>query len=462
MSIDANPSIKEIATIFGDTPPYSMSKLYGLNFSSGNAVTSGTISLSGFRNKTVEFVFDETKIVASDGGYRYYFGDAVSISDDGLTLAISSNGYDSSKGAAYIFEKVNGVWTEVAKLTASDGVSWVDFGKSIDITGDGSTVVVGADSVANQQGAVYIFEKGGSGWSNMTETAKLTGSDIGTGDWVYGRLGISVCISNDGSTVVAGAFISDNYVGAAYIYDRGVSGWSSMTETVKIVPSDAPTDGVERDWFGWSVDISNDSLTLAVSSLYDDSQTGSAYIFEKVNSVWTETAKLTASDGEENHEFGRSVSLSGDGLTLVVGRARYGGKAYIFSKGDSGWSSMTETAILGQSDDPAANMSFGISAFISDDGSKVLVGASSGGSAYRFEKGGSGWSSMTQTGKFIPFDGAETESFWSFGRYGYDVCMTDDFSTVAVGADFNRITIDGVSTDFQGSVYIYEKNYFVS
>jgi len=69
MSIDANPSIKEIATTFGDTPPYSMSELYGLNFSSGNAVVSGTISLSGFSNKTVELAseYSGTKILASDG-----------------------------------------------------------------------------------------------------------------------------------------------------------------------------------------------------------------------------------------------------------------------------------------------------------------------------------------------------------------------------------------------------------
>jgi len=372
MSIDANPSIKEIATTFGDTPPYSMSELYGLNFSSGNAVASGTIRLSEFRNKTVEFILDDTKILASDGEANDNFGRSVSISNDGSTAIVGADRHNSRRGAAYIFEKVNGVWTQMAKLTASDGLISDNFGQHVSISNDGSTALVGAIGDDTSTGSAYIFEKGGSGWSNMTQTAKLTASD----GVDYDRFG-RVSISNDGSiTAIMGA-------GAVYIFEKGVSGWSNTTETAKLTASGA----------GLSASISNDGSMVIMGA------TGAAYIFEKGGSGWsnmTETAKLTASDGLGGDYLGHGVSISGDGTTAVLGAYRDGsstGSAYIFDKGGSGWSNMTETTKL-TAYDGQSNDQFGYSVSISNDGSTTIVGAykddvsskSERGSAYIYEK----------------------------------------------------------------------------
>jgi len=450
MSIDANPSIKEIATTFEDTPPYSMSELYGLNFSSGNAVTSGTIRLSEFRNKTVEAAFGETKITASDGVGNYEFGHSVSISNDGSTAIVGIR-YDLIPGSAYILEKANGVWTQTAKLTASDVSGGDDFGYSVAISGDGLTAIVGAYDDSN--GSAYIFEKGGSGWSNMTATVKLTPSDM------TGNLGFSVSISNDGSTALAGAWGDNSNSGAAYIFKKGGSGWSNMTETAKLTAS------VGTYYFGWSVAISGDGSTALVGSYGDGTYTGAAYIFEKGGSGWsnmTETAKLTASDGVSNDQFGTCVSISNDGSTALAGADRDDsskGAAYIFEKGGSGWSNMTETGKLTASVRGDYNH-FGISVSISNDGSTVLVGAyrynSGRGGVYIFEKGGSGWSNMTETTILSASDGLGGDDF------GFFVSISNDGSNIIVGAYSVDITTDGVTNASQGSAYIYEKTYFVN
>jgi hypothetical protein len=171
--------------------------------------------------------------------------------------------------------------TETAKLTASDGVSNDQFGTCVSISNDGSTALAGADRDDSSKGAAYIFEKGGSGWSNMTETGKLTASVRGD----YNHFGISVSISNDGSTVLVGAYRYNSGRGGVYIFEKGGSGWSNMTETTILSAS----DGLGGDDFGFFVSISNDGSNIIVGAHSVDITTdgvtnasqGSAYIYEK-------------------------------------------------------------------------------------------------------------------------------------------------------------------------------------
>jgi hypothetical protein len=132
-------------------------------------------------------------------------------------------GGNLEQGAAYVFAKPRSGWangTQTAKLTASDGASVNLLGLSVAISGD--TVVAGADlatvAANTDQGAVYLFVKPGSGWTDATQTAKLTASDGASLD----RLGTSVAIF--GGTVVAGApgaTVNTNlFQGAAYVFSR--------------------------------------------------------------------------------------------------------------------------------------------------------------------------------------------------------------------------------------------------
>jgi hypothetical protein len=446
MSIDANPSIKEIATTFGDTPPYSMSELYGLNFSSGNAVTSGTISLSGFRNKTVETLLAESNKLTADNRLSFaQFGTSVSVSSDGSTLLVGAPGQGGNAGAAYIFEEVNGTWTQQANLTLSSSTSF--FGISVYISHDGSTALVGASGF-NDNGSAYIFEKG-SAWSDMTETAKLTASDGAGGD----NFGRSVSISSDGSTAFVGSPYDNSSTGSAYIFEKG-SSWSSMTETTKLTAS----NGAGGDYFGDSVSISDNGSTVLVGAYRSDSPStdqGSGYIFEKVDGTWIERAQLTTSDTIANDKLGTFVSLSGDGSTALMGSEMNNngaGAAYIFEKPGSGWTTTsTHTAKLTAENIYGGGDYLGICLSISGDGNTVIAGApgnTSNGSAYIFKKPDSGWSDMTETAELKASDGASGD------RFGWGVCISDDGSKAIIGSYRDD--------NYSGSAYVFDPTYFVN
>jgi len=255
---------------------------------------------------------------------------AYSEDPDGITNA----------GAAYVYVKPGGGWsttTETAKLTASDKGASDYFGSSVSISEDGNTALVGAvfedpDGTTNA-GAAYVYVKPGGGWSTTTETAKLTASDKGASDY----FGISVSISWDGNTALVGAYTA-NSQGAAYVYVKPGGGWSNVTETAKLTASDkAASDnfGISVSISG----DGNTALVGAYDEDYLASASGSAYLYFKPGSGWsnvTETTKLTASDPQSSDNFGRAVAISGNGTTAIIGApnedtiASNAGKAYIF------------------------------------------------------------------------------------------------------------------------------------
>ncbi|WP_166404942.1 hypothetical protein [Desulfonema ishimotonii] len=400
----------------------------------------------------------QTKLTASDGTTGDHFGYSVSVSGD--TAVVGAYFHDTSsnlnQGAAYVFEKSGTGWTdmiETAKLTASDGAAYDYFGYSVSISGD--TAVVGAyghNTNGNwEQGAAYVFEKPGTGWGDMTQTAKLIASDGAADDY----FGFSVSVSGDTAVVGADGHDTDGNSdqGAAYVFEKSGTGWSDMAETAKLTAS----DGAAIDRFGISVSVSGDTAVVGAYGHDTDgkSEQGAAYVFEKPGTDWgdmTQTAKLTASDGAESDYFGCSVSVSGD--TAVVGTDghetdgnSFQGAAYVFEKPGTGWDDMTQTAKLTASDGGEDNY-FGGSVSVSDD--TVVVGAyghnTSGnwaqGAAYVFEKPGTGWDDMTQTAKLNASDGAAGDWF------GHSVSVSGE--TAVVGAHYHDI--NGNSN--QGAAYV--------
>jgi hypothetical protein len=257
-------------------------------------------------------------------------------------VVVGANGDDNpnyNSGSAYVFEKPVGGWadmTETAKLSASDGAVSDAFGYSVAISGD--TVVVGAngDNDPSNSGSAYVFEKPEGGWADMTETAKLNADDGAVDD----EFGSFAAISED--TVVVGApgvdttnGVTTYDVGRAYVFEKPVSGWADMTQTAKLNAG----DGAANDKFGYCVAISGD--TAVIGAWGADSYIGAAYVFDKLVSGWadmTETARLTADDGLAYDYFGHSVTISLD--TVVVGahgdddNGNSSGSAYVFTPAD--------------------------------------------------------------------------------------------------------------------------------
>jgi hypothetical protein len=221
------------------------------------------------------------------------------------------------------------------------------------------------------------------------------------------------------------------------------------------------TDGLMNDQLGFSVAISGDTVVAGAPT--DDigakMDQGSAYVFVKpASGGWPATlsqaAKLVASDGAGNDQFGTSVAVSGD--TVVVGARLKDtvtadrGAAYVFVKPGAGWSgTLTQNAKLLASDGVASDF-FGTSVGISGD--TVAVGAigddigtaADRGSAYVFVKPGGGWAgTLTQTSKLTASDGLASDFL------GWGVGVSGD--TVVAGAPGD----DTGSNVNQGSAYVF-------
>jgi hypothetical protein len=391
----------------------------------------------------------QTKLMASDAQADDWFGYSCSISSDGNTCIVGAIFEDTggtNVGAAYIFTRSGTTWIEQQKLMASDAQASDQFGYSCSISSDGNTCVVGAvyeDTGGTNAGAVYIFTRSGSTW---TEQQKLMASDAEANDW----FGQSCSISGDGNTCVVGTVLEDTGstdAGAAYIFTRSGSTW---TQQAKLMASDASAS----DNFGQSCSISSDGNTCIVGAAYEDTggtDAGASYIFTRSGSTWTQQAKLMASDAQANDLFGYSCSISGDGNACVVG-ARYedtngdnAGAAYIFTKSGSTW---TQHAKLMASDGQADDW-FGYSCSISSDGNTCIVGAryevtngDNAGAVYVFTRSGSTW---TQQQKLMASDAEANDWF------GYSCSISSDGNTCVVGARFE----DTGGTD-AGAVYIFE------
>jgi hypothetical protein len=313
------------------------------------------------------------------------FGADLDINDDGDYIIAGASGEDggsgdptSGAGAAYIFTRSGSTWTQQAKLTPSDAAANDSFGFAVSISGDATYAIVGAYYKGSGDGAAYIFTRSGSTW---TQQAKLTVGSAGDDT----RFGYYVAMNRDGTYVVANASKYNSYTGRTHVFSRSGSTWTEYTSTLD------PSDVASGDRVSYlDINADGDYVVLGAWSNDDDgSRSGSAYIFNRSGSTWSQQAKLTASDAQASDDFGKSVSISSDGDRVIVGA--YGedggsgdptssaGAAYVFERDDTTW---TEVKKLTASDATAAD-NFGSQVGISGDGGYAIAGAP-------YEDGGSG------------------------------------------------------------------------
>ena len=154
--------------------------------------------------------------------------------------------------------------------------------------------------------------------TNWLEEAKLTASD-GAPPAFFG-----FSASIDGNSAIVGAWMQGGLKGAAYVYTRTGTNW---TQEAKLTAS----DGAPPDEFGYSVSISGNYTIVGMYN--DDNARGSAYIFKRTGTNWTQEAKLIASDGVSGDGFGYTVSI--DGNTAIAGAWRNNnltGAAYVYTR----------------------------------------------------------------------------------------------------------------------------------
>jgi hypothetical protein len=357
------------------------------------------------------------KLLPSDGAASDYFGYSVSL--DGDTALIGAY-YDEDNGehsgSAYVFTRTGTTWAQQAKLLALDGTAYDLFGSSVSLSGD--TALIGAvdDDNGVDSGSAYVFTRTGTTWTQQT---KLLASD-GAADDLFGY---SVALSGD--TALIGAVCDDDGRGSAYVFARTDTTWTLQQKLLS-------PDGTINDFFGGSLSLSGDTALISVHGDDDNgAQSGSAYVFTRSGTTWAQQAKLLASDGAAIDYFGYSVSLDGD--TALIGadgdddNGVDSGSAYVFTRTGTTW---TQQAKLLASDG-AVYDSFGWSVSLSGD--TALIGTpfdddngNSSGSAYVFTRIGTSW---IQPAKLLAADGAAAD------RFGWRVSLSGNTALFGVRWD---------------------------
>ena len=419
-----------------------------------------------------------------DGAWFDHFGYTVSISADASTVVVGvPYKYTNSvaRGAAYVFVKpgdFEGGWNSgvrfKAKLLASDGATnGLHLAYSVDISRDGKTIVAGAPTLsysgaATPTGAAYVFLRPASGWGTFavqTENARLAPAPQSGVD-NHGSFGTSVAVSGDGVAIAAGApdmRAGGVHYGATYVFLKPGVGWVNTSETQKI-------QGTVGSYHGSSVALSDDASTLVAGAngvnpaggAPDD--TGAAYVFVRNNpglaASYLAAARLTPSDGVPYDIFGWTITMTGNGTTIVVGapgdsgdNVRPHGAAYVFVRPPAGWggpgSSLTETAKLTTSDGNGDD-SLGTSVDISLDGNTIAASTFKGQDnpsapgVYFFAKPAAGWSDATEDTKVMS-PGADGDWF------GWSTSLSGDGAVAVVGAPGTEIN----ASLFQGAAYVF-------
>ena len=308
------------------------------------------------------------KITAAYSGGGY--GSHVAI--DGDTLVTSAGG----QGVVYVYYRNQGGadnWGEVRQITVSDST---EFGGSVDIHGDVLVVAHSGDDIDTNenQGSAHVFYRNQGGADNWGQVKKLTASAGAESDC----FGVSVAV--EGDTVVVGAHGVDAFYsgqGAAYVFSRNQGGADNWGQVKRLTAS----DGEEKDFFGWSVDVEGDTVVVGAS------QSPCAYVFQRDRGgpdFWGEVKILTAADF-----LMRNVAVSGDTVAACASNADSAqGAVYLFSRDRGGTDNWGQIKTLTASDGEQLDI-FGCD--VACDGATILVGAlgddGSRGSAYIYKFG---------------------------------------------------------------------------
>ena len=457
--------------------------------------------------------FYQAYIKASDATDSDNFGNVVAIDGDrlvvgarhedgcgtGVNPASNPDGCDSS-GAAYIFERTNGVWAQTAMLKASNPGAGDQFGGNLTLEGD--ILVVGAryedscaasiggdetDELCSNAGAAYIFEYANGAWS---QTAYVKPSNMDAGDnfgshmAISGtRVAITAIYENSCSAGVGGDMSNNacNSPGAVFTFEKDANGWGQEEYFKSNIPSDS-----ER--YGQGIALDGDRLVVGagrqrgctVGQTSGCNNGGSAYIYDYANGAWSMIVELKPSNLNGGDRFGEDVALDGDRVlisarnddscaTTIDGNMSDNncsntGAAHLYELVNGNWTHMT--FFKGSAAQDGAQ--FGTSTAI--DGDRIIIGSpnedncnaglnstpvsgcTNTGAVYIFDYVNGAWAESAYLKSDHPDD---TDSFGSSADLSGDTVALsspqDDSCSTGIGGD----QADNMCVD-TGAVSIYQ------
>jgi FG-GAP repeat len=378
----------------------------------------GTLS-EGLADESPPLIPQGPKLTGGEEVGAGRFGRSVALSADGDTALIGAPRDSGEVGAAWVFTRTGSTWTQQAKLTVtgSEELGEGHFGRSVALSADGDTAVIGAPNDDGGYGAVWVFTRSGSTW---TQQPKLTGSEE-TGKGWFGR---SVALSGDGGTVLVGGFVDHSDVGAAWVFTRAGTTWTQQGEKL--------TGGEESGMgeFGWSVALSAEGDTALIGGHEDGGGVGAAWVFARSGSTWAQQGeKLTGGEASGTGQFGQDVALSADGETALIGGQGDGGgvgAAWVFARSGLSWAQQGGK-LTGAGEAGAGYFGDGVA--LSADGDTALIGGHEDGggvgAAWVFARLGSTWA---QQGAKLTGGEASAKA-----EFGWSVALSADGDTALIG-----------------------------
>ena len=446
------------------------------------------------------------------GSLTGHAGNASAISLDGNTIAIGAphdsdgargiNGKPggkpvSSSGAVYVYTRRGDTVAQQAYIKASNPVESANFGSSVALSRDGNTMAVAAsyepsaatgingnqnDRSIPEAGAVYIFTRSGTTWSQQAfiKASNTGNAAVGDGFAEGDQFAYSMALSADGNTLAVGAIGEDsaatgingdqadnmaNQAGAAYVYTRTGSTWSQQA----YVKSAMTRPGV---LFGYSIALNGNGDTLVVAEFDADRGKGALYVLGRSGGTWSHQARIQPANLENGDSLGYALAISADGNTIAAGAAdedcmtpgvnpqgcekdqpldNSSGAAWIFARSGNDW---TQQAFL-KSSNPGKEDWFGVRLSISGDGNTVAVSApnedsaakgingkqddesgSEAGAVYFFMRTGTTWAQQAYV------KGSNTEAS---DEIGTSIALSQDGRTMLVGARGEDSAAKGVN-----------------
>jgi FG-GAP repeat/IPT/TIG domain len=251
-------------------------------------------------------------------------GSSVALSADGSTALLSGLGDNNEVGAAWVFTRSGSTWTQQAQLTATNEIGNGQFGWKVALSSDGNTAVLSAPYDDKQAGAVFVFTRSGSSWSQQ---AKLT---VGRNAFLGG---FSLALSGDGDTALLSG--SAGELGrVVFVFTRSGSSWSQQA-----ILRGAGQIGDAQ--FNERTAVSADGNTALISGWADDNKRGAVWVFTRAGEEWTEQAKLTGGSTELGYAaFGYGLAVSSDGGTALIGGPlddKERGAVWVFVRSGATW-----------------------------------------------------------------------------------------------------------------------------
>lgn len=235
-------------------------------------------------------------------------GVSVALSADGNTLLVGGAGDASGTGAAWVFTRSGGIWTQQGiKLVGAGSIGTSFQGGAVSLSADGNTAIIGGSWDDNKVGAAWVFTRSGGIWTQ--QGTKL----IGTGATGQAYQGTSVSLSADGNTAASGGYFDNTGKGAVWIFTRSGNTWSQQGP--KLVGSEM----IGNPLFGRITDLTYHGDTLAIGGQSDDSNKGAAWVFTRSGTAWTQQGSKFRGSGAANPAYQGIVSLSDNGQYLLLG-----------------------------------------------------------------------------------------------------------------------------------------------